>query len=75
MATDKSKRDKGKRPAKRPRGKKPVADIPQAIPEESRGAEQRVAALREKLKKSLENPEMRDQIVRAIRTMLNEEPS
>jgi hypothetical protein len=31
-----------------------------------------VAAMREKLKKTLEDPEMRDQIVRAIRTMLNE---
>jgi len=37
-----------------------------------RNAEERVVAMREKLRKSMEDPKMRDQIVRAIRTMMND---
>ena len=35
-------------------------------------AEERVTLIRKKLKNSLEDPQMREQVVRAIRTMLNE---
>ena len=64
---------KKKRPAKdKPPGKVAVHVPEGAEQNNQRDAEKRVAAMREKLKKSLDNPEMRDQIVRIIRTMLNE---
>ena len=37
------------------------------------GAQRRVAFLRHKLTKAMDDPLMRDQIVKAIRTMINEE--
>lgn len=85
MTTGKNKADNGKRKAKTAQKKKkkttpktestkkgePKTTLP-ANDGTERNAEKRVAAMREKLKKTLEDPEMRDQIVRAIRTMLNE---
>lgn len=87
VGKDKKKSDKSRAKApskkKRKRKSKSAAKVKQPdkvatrAPEESeqnneRAAEKRVAAMREKLKQSMEDPEMRDQIVRAIRTMLNE---
>ncbi len=48
----------------------PIPDGPEQ--NNQRDPKKRVVAMREKLKKSLEDPEMRDQILRAVRTMLNE---
>jgi hypothetical protein len=48
----------------------------QAAPEsggDEVAAQRRVAFLRHKLTKAMDDPLMRDQIVKAIRTMLNEE--
>ncbi len=74
----------GKKDGRQPKSKKPKrkgkkglgADartnvIPAAELDDKR-AEKRVAALREKLRKSMEDPDMRNQMVRAIRIMMNE---
>ena len=45
---------------------------PPAEEESGKAAEKRVAKLRERLKKSLEDPMLRDQMVKAIRTMMDE---
>ena len=54
--------------------KKPLA--PKPAPDASaseKNAERRVAVLRNRLTQAMEDPLMRDQIVRAIRTMMTEE--
>ena len=67
------KKKKGKRSPKTKQANMSTASAPVLAREnDERVAEKRVALMREKLKKSMEDPEMRDQIVRAIRTMLNE---
>ena len=86
MASKDNRTSKDKRKAKPARGKKKrktkgklKADKPSVQKSEDKSdsnqksSGKRVAVMREKLKKSLEDPEMRDQIVRAIRTMMNED--
>lgn len=81
MPPKKDKADKGKRPAKSAataakKTKSPgktVGQVPTSTElNEGSAAERRVSQMREKLKKSMADPEMRDQIVQAIRSMLNE---
>lgn len=61
--TAKKKRASGKTPASAPSPPEVITD---------KAAEKRVSQMREKLKKSMADPDMRDQIVQAIRSMLNE---
>jgi hypothetical protein len=73
VAPKKKRKKKTKEAAKTSQPNKVAARALEDIERDKElSAEKRVAAMREKLKKSMEDPEMRDQIVRAIRTMLNE---
>lgn len=81
MPPKKDKSGKGKRPAKsaskaavkKVSSGNPVASNPtDAETNSDKAAEKLVSQMRDKLKQSMADPEMRDQIVQAIRTMLNE---
>lgn len=63
----------GKKDPKKPKGKGKAPPAPPADgADDDAAARKRVAILRHKLTKAMDDPLMRDQIVKAIRSMMNE---
>jgi hypothetical protein len=70
LAKKKDPKKDAKKASNKPGGKSAAPPAPPGDADDDKDAQRRVALLRHKLTKAMDDPLMRDQIVRAIRAMM-----